>query len=72
MVDTSNDYQNLAATILVKPGKYGLENKSKNRWSITTSDGAINTKQPGDVVVLSAGVKIDFSNGNIAEVISNN
>jgi DNA-binding helix-hairpin-helix protein with protein kinase domain len=69
--DRSRDFMTIAATVLVKPGKFGLENKSKNRWNITAVDGNQTTRQPGEVAVLSAGVKVDFGNGNIVEVISN-
>jgi len=70
--DSSDNYQTVVANILVKPGKFGLENKSKNRWTVISADGSTNTKQPDETVLLTAGVKIDFGNGNIVEIISNN
>jgi len=71
MNESSEDYKTIAANILVKPGKFGLENKSKNRWTVTAPDGNTNTKQPGETALLTSGTKIDFGNGNIVEVISN-
>jgi len=71
MSDLSDDYQTIAANVLVKPGKFGLENKSKNRWTVTASDGNTNIKQPGETALLTIGAKIDFGNGNIAEIVSN-
>lgn len=71
MSDTSEDYQNEAAIVLVKPGKFGLQNNSKHRWTITASDGRTSTKQQGDVAILGLGFKIDFGNGNVAEIIPN-
>lgn len=70
MSDTSEDYQTEAAVILVKPGKYGLQNNSKHCWKITANDGRTGTKQQGEIAILGIGFKIDFGNGNIAEVMS--
>jgi len=72
MNDSSDDYKTVAANVVVKPGKFGLENKSKNRWTVTGTDGNTNTKQSGETALLVAGAKIDFGNGNIVEVIPNN
>lgn len=71
MNESSEDYQTIAATVLIKPGKFGLENNSIHRWTVTSSEGKISTKEQGDVAVLGIGFKIDFGNGNIAEIISN-
>jgi DNA-binding helix-hairpin-helix protein with protein kinase domain len=71
MSDTSEDYQTEVATVIVKPGKFGLQNYSKHRWIITTANGRTSTKQHGDVVILGLGAKIDFGNGNVAEIIPN-
>jgi len=71
MSDTSEDYQTVAATVLVKPGKFGLQNNSNYRWTITNPDGRTSTKQHGDIAVLGLGAKIDFGNGNVAEIIPN-
>jgi DNA-binding helix-hairpin-helix protein with protein kinase domain len=69
--ESSNDFQTVAATILAKPGKFGLQNSSKNRWTVTLTDGSTSTKQPGETAVLSMGAKIDFGNGNTVEVVVN-
>lgn len=71
MSDVSENYQTKAATVLVKPGKFGLQNNSKHRWTVTTSNGMTGFKEENDIVVLGLGVKIDFGNGNVAEVILN-
>ncbi len=70
-VDNSDDFKNVAAVILEKPGKFGLQNKTNRRWSVTAPDGKTFTKQAGETVVLGANFKIDFGNGNIAQVIVN-
>ncbi|MDO4571111.1 MAG: serine/threonine-protein kinase [Planctomycetia bacterium] len=67
MTETSNDYQTEVASILTKPGKFGLKNNSTLRWAVS-ADGKTITKQPGDVVVLGTNLKIDFGNGNVAEI----
>jgi len=69
--DLSDDYLTTAASITVIPGKFVLENKSQNRWTVTAADGRTVAKEPGETVRLKTGFKIDFGNGNIAEIISN-
>ena len=71
MFENSEDFHTEAARVLVKPGKIGLENKSKYIWSITSTSGKTSETKQGGVTLLSIGSKIDFGNGNIAEVISN-
>jgi hypothetical protein len=71
MIESSEDCQTESAIVLVKPGKFGLKNNSKYRWTITAADGRSSTKQQGDVVILGLGSKIDFGNGNVAEIITN-
>ena len=71
MNDASRDYQTEAAVVLVKHGKIGLQNNSKHRWTITSPDGRTSTKQQGDVAILGLGFKIDFGNGNVAEIVPN-
>jgi len=71
MGESSDDCQTAAAAVLVKPGKFGLENRSKNRWTVTLASGAAQVKHPGETALLAAGAKIDFGNGNVAEIIPN-
>lgn len=71
MSESSEDYQTESAVVLVKPGKFGLQNNSKNRWTITSADGRTSTKQNGEVAILGLGFKIDFGNGNVAEILPN-
>ena len=68
---SSEDFKTVAAVIKEKPGKFGLENKTDRKWIITTADGKTVTKNPGETLVISAGAKIDFGKGSIAEVIVN-
>ena len=69
MDENSEDYQTEVATVLVKPGKFGLENNSTHPWIVTSSSGKTGTIQKGDKpVVLGIGSKIDFGCGNIAEI----
>ena len=68
---SSEDFENIAAVIKEKPGKFGLENKTSNKWLITAPDGKTAVKNPGDTLVLGANFKIDFGNNNIAQVIVN-
>jgi len=71
MSESSEDYLDVAATVLVKPGKFGLKNTSKYRWTVISSEGKTSTKQPDEIALLSLGSKIDFGNGNIAEIMPN-
>jgi len=71
MSETSNNYLEPAAKVLVKPGKFGLGNSSRYTWTVTSPKGETVTKSKGEVAPLSLGAKIEFSNDNVAEVISN-
>jgi DNA-binding helix-hairpin-helix protein with protein kinase domain len=57
--------------IITKDERFGLENQSTQNWTITAAGGANAVKNPGEVVPLNPGMKIDFGNDNIAEIISN-
>ena len=71
MNDGSEDYQTEAAVVLAKPGKFGLQNCSRHLWTVTAVDGRTSTRQQGDVAILGLGFKIDFGNGNTAEIVPN-
>lgn len=71
MNENSEDYQTEAAQIVIKPGKFGLQNLSQHSWTIITADGRTSTKQPGEVAILGIGIRIDFGNGSVAEIITN-
>lgn len=71
MSEYSHDYHTIAATILFKPGKCGIKNLSNYSWTVHTPSGNTYVVKRGDVAVLGSGVKLDFGNGNIAEVINN-
>lgn len=68
---SSEDFETVAAVILEKPGKFGLQNKTARRWLITAQDGQTFSKQAGETVVLGANFKIDFGSGTFAQVIVN-
>ena len=67
----SEDFQTIAAAISVEEGKFLLRNNSTHNWTVTAPDGRTKTKQRGDDAVLRLGFKIDFGNGNVAEIIPN-
>jgi len=69
--ESSYDCHSIEAIILTKPGKYGLENKSKNIWIVISIDGVKSAKKQSEVALLSVGTRIDFGNNNIVEVIVN-
>ena len=71
MNSASEDFKTVASAIREKPGKIGLENRSKNDWLVTATNGKTAVKKPGETAVLSAGFKFDFGKGNIAQVIVN-
>ncbi|MBQ6005974.1 MAG: hypothetical protein IJL14_06980 [Selenomonadaceae bacterium] len=71
MNSASEDFETEAAVILEKPGKFGLKNNSRFNWTVKTPEGKIFTRQPGEVQVLFIGVKVDFGNKNIAQVVAN-
>ena len=70
-VSGSEDFETVAAVILEKPGKFGLQNKSSKSWLVTAPSGKSATKQPNETVVLGLGTKIDFDNNNFATVVAN-
>ena len=60
------------AEVLEKPGKFGLLNKSNKDWIISSKDGNKSAiRKKGEIAVLGTGLKIDFGNGNIAEIKNN-
>lgn len=67
----SSDYQTRAASVLVKPGKFGLRNESGRTWKVTSASGDVRSYAPGETVVLGIGATIDFGGGNAAEVVAN-
>lgn len=64
------DFINENAVILEQGSKIGLRNKSGQIWRIGTPSGEF-VKKPGDVLVLGSKFKIDFGNGNVAQVVAN-
>lgn len=71
MNSASENFETIAAVIKEKPGKFGLENKTNLKWSITSPSGKTTSKQFGETLVLGADFKIDFAKGNIATVVVN-
>lgn len=51
-----------------KPGSIGLRNVSKNSWKGITPNGDEKLFDPGKVIPIRRGLKIDFSNGKIAHI----
>lgn len=70
MNSASDDFETKAAVVLQKPGKFGLRNDSRVKWTITTSEGKTIVRQPGDTQVLVPNCKIDFGKNN-AQIITN-
>ncbi len=71
MNSSSSDFTTVAAEILEKPGKFGLQNKSPLRWTLTTPAGKNYVCQPGDTQLLPLNCKLDFGNNNIAQIVAN-
>ena len=69
--EVSEDFRTEGAVIISKQTKIGLMNNSNYTWETTSETNIRRTKPRGEVVLLSPGTKIDFRNGNIAEVKSN-
>lgn len=67
----AQDWQNQSAVILQRNGHFGLLNRSHQFWRISTPGGAVFIKNPGEVLVLGAGFRVDFGDGTVAEVIVN-
>ena len=71
MNSSSEDFETAAASVLEKPGKFGLKNDSNNNWIVTAPDGRTFARAAGETQVLVANCKIDFGK-NTAQVIVNN
>ena len=69
---SSVDFETVAAKVLEKPGKFGLQNKSQLRWTLTTPAGKTFICQPGAVQPLALNCRLDFGNNNVARIIANN
>ena len=70
MDSLSEDFETAAATVLEKPGKFGLKNNSKFKWIVKAPDGRTFARQPGDTQLLVPNCEIDFGK-NTAQIIAN-
>ena len=50
------------------PGSIGIRNVSNNSWIGITPNGDEKTFDPGKVIPIKRGLKINFSNGKIASI----
>lgn len=68
MDELSEDHRSITAEVVVKPGKYGLTNRSGYEWTVSVSDGRSAIRENGETVVLGKGLSIDFGKGTSVEV----
>jgi len=68
---TEKNSSSCAGMILEKPGKVGLKNLSKLKWTIKAPDGSSATRDTNEVAVLGKGFTIDFGKGIVGEIVSN-
>ena len=67
----SEDFLSEEAIVLERHGRFGLKNNSQYSWEIETPTHKHFLKNPGEVLTLGAGFKIDFGNDTVANVIRN-
>ena len=69
--ESAENFDAEIATVLEKPGKFGLKNDAGESWTITAPNGKSAVKQPGDTAVIGIGFRIDFGHGSVGEIIQN-
>lgn len=69
----SDDYKEITGTVLPSknnPSVLGLRNDSTQTWdAIIPTNGEHRTITPGKVIKIGKGLKINFGNGNIGEIL---
>ena len=67
----SDDFQKARGSIVASknnPGVLGLKNNSGSNWELIFPDGTKTGCSDGQVTKLAKGLKLNFGNGNIAEI----
>ena len=71
-VHDSDDFREVKGEIITSrqdPSLIGLKNDSDNSWTAILPNGATKVYTNGQVIKLGRGLKINFGNGNEAEII---
>lgn len=67
--DDFKDTKGEVVTSINNPSVIGLKNTSDEVWNATLPNGTSKAYENGKVIKLGIGIKIDFGNGNIGEII---
>ena len=73
-VDCNDDFKTPTAEVVVSksnPGSMGIRNLSDTTWCVSGADGKSIPKGKDEVVKVANGLKIDFGNNLVAEIIGN-
>lgn len=73
-VDCNDDFKTPTAEVVVSknnPGSMGIRNLSDTTWHVSGADGKSIPKGKDEVVKVASGIKIDFGNNMVAEIIGN-
>lgn len=68
----SDDFREVRGTVISSrnnPALLGLRNESNNSWEAILPNGTSKGYARGEVIKLGKGMKINFGNGNVAEII---
>jgi DNA-binding helix-hairpin-helix protein with protein kinase domain len=66
-----HDFGAVVAEVTEHPkqrGRFGITNRSQNRWTARRSDGSVHDVDPGRTVALSTGLQLEFGGGAEAVV----
>ncbi len=72
VVYDSDDFKEAKGEIVTSrnnPSVIGLRNDSGSVWDVTLPNGAVKAYEPGQTIRLGKGLKIDFGNRNIGEIV---
>ncbi|MCL1921424.1 MAG: hypothetical protein FWG50_10190 [Kiritimatiellaeota bacterium] len=73
-VDCNDDFKTPTAEVIVSknnPGSMGIRNLSDTTWYVSGADGKSVPKGRDEVVKVASGLKIDFGDNLVAEIIGN-
>lgn len=72
VIHDSDDFKEIQGEVVISKnnsGIIGLKNNSEIMWDVTLPNGASKTYAKGQVVKVGRGLKINFGNGNVAEIV---
>lgn len=72
VVHDSDDFKEIKGEVVTSrnnPGIIGLKNNSEITWEVSLPNGTSKPYSNGQVVKVGRGLKINFGNGNVAEII---